>query len=448
MFGLSPKSDSQIVFRDSPLTEALRRGDFAIIFHWFFRCFVGAAIAGFVLLLAVGVMTTDSKLALRAVAISLFFAAACTVSGWLLGLLFGIPRTLARPQPIAATIAPASGGGTDASGKENVTAPATVTPAVASRVNTNLEDISDWLTKTLVGVGLTQLYFVPHYLWQSANKISVAARLEDHGGQTLILALFLYFAPAGFWLGYVGTRTILTKLFDEVERPPAAAINATLAPDALKIDPQGKLDKATTAEVKAADAALLKFPMTALSTPRELAAWGIANARNNNLDSAAVALQEATRADPSDPLFKQALAKVYTAQSRNDAALQVLQGDNDSEVALFNALYEAPPGGFTKAIEIGTRLAQRPGADANLNLHIWLASAYGQQHAYAIKTDNSELAAQARSNAIKEVEAALKISTMIAKPLLRGLWQATPGTADDDLSSIRKDDPDLSRLLL
>jgi hypothetical protein len=65
-------------------------------------------------------------------ATALALSAASAVSGLLLGFVFGVPRVLAADRPRST----GTGGGIAA--------------------NTNLEQISDWLTKILVGVGLTQ----------------------------------------------------------------------------------------------------------------------------------------------------------------------------------------------------------------------------------------------------------------------------------------------------
>jgi hypothetical protein len=423
------------------LSDALRNKDFAAIFDWFAVYFFRGAFVSFVLIAVAAWAAKGGFEALRIVGVSFIFAGACAVCGWLLGLLFGIPRTLSRPQA-----APAATGGT-----AGTPAPAgsnTAAPAPTNRVNTNLEDVSDWLTKTLVGVGLTQLYFVPHYLWQSADKLNKAGFMWDASGQLLVIALFLYFAPGGFWLGYIGTRTILTKLFDSIDGPSPDTVNSALA-EPLKIDAQGRIDPSTASKTRSADSAMLNFPVTALNTSRELTAWGTAKARNNDLESATVALQQATKADPLDPLAKQALATVYAAQSRKTEAREVLQdGNQATEVGLFIALYENPPEGFTKALDIGSRLLQQPDAPNNLNLHIWLACAYGQQHAFAKKIGNNALADSARQNVIKEVETALKIDPQKARPLLRSFWQSPAGALDDDLASIPPDDPDLKRLLL
>jgi hypothetical protein len=295
---------------------------------------------------------------------------------------------------------------------------------------------------------------VPHYLWQSADKLNKAGFLWDgpppgNGpGQLLALALFLYFAPGGFWLGYIGTRTILTKLFDSLEAPSQSDVDIALKSDALKLDVDGKIKPPDNPEIKAADAAILNFQVTSLTTPRELGAWGVAKARANDLGSASFALEQATKADPSDPVFKEALAKVYTAQERKPEAQQLLQNDQDSEVALLNALYEESPAGFTKAITIGSRLKQAPGSDKKLNLHIWLACAYGQQHKFALLNKDTVLAGSARKNVVDEVKTALAIDAAKAKPWLQALWRPVPGSPEDDLASIPPDDADLSALLL
>jgi hypothetical protein len=420
------------------LTEALKNKDFGAIFDWFSAYFFAGAILSMLFVVAAAVPSKGWD-AVRIVGLSFMFACACTVCGWLLGLLFGIPRTLSRPQA-----APLPGPAAGAGGAGN-SGPAASSP---NRVNTNLEDVSDWLTKTLVGVGLTQLYFVPHYIWQSADKLNKAGFMWDGPGQLLAVALFLYFAPGGFWLGYIGTRTILTKLFDSLEGPTAEVVNTALS-EPLKIDVQGKIDPSTTPKTHSADAALLALPLSALNTSRELAAWGAAKARNNDLESATVALQQATQSDPSDPQAKQALATVYTAQSRKTEAQKVLQGqDQDNEVGLFVALYQDPPAGFTRAIQIGSRLEKRPDAETNLNLHVWLACAYGQQHAFATANNDSGLAEEARKNVVREIEIAVGIDAQKAKPLLRAFWQAQSGATDNDLASIPQDDSDLKRLLL
>ena len=71
-------------------------------------------------------------------ATALLIACASTLVGALLGFLFGVPKTTQRP-------------------KKDSPDDATKDGTNGIEANTNLEQISDWLTKILVGVGLTQI---------------------------------------------------------------------------------------------------------------------------------------------------------------------------------------------------------------------------------------------------------------------------------------------------
>jgi hypothetical protein len=118
----------------------------------------------------------------------------------LVGFLFGIPRTLSLP-----AAGPA--------GEER-------TPDVVHyRVNTNLEQISDWLTKILVGVGLAELHRLPGALRGASDYFATAlgaTRPTESSG--FVLALLVYFSVVGFMTGYLGTRVLLTPLFKLADR--------------------------------------------------------------------------------------------------------------------------------------------------------------------------------------------------------------------------------------
>jgi hypothetical protein len=113
--------------------------------------------------------------------------------GALLGFLFGIPKTV-QQSPM-----PASESGARRADSLQST-------------NTNLEQISDWLTKILVGVGLTQIQSVRGDLAALSSYFAIA------GSPSVTLALVLNFAIAGFLTGYLLTRLFLTGAFVEVER--------------------------------------------------------------------------------------------------------------------------------------------------------------------------------------------------------------------------------------
>ncbi|MEM8640886.1 MAG: hypothetical protein AAGG51_19020 [Cyanobacteria bacterium P01_G01_bin.54] len=121
-------------------------------------------------------------------------AGASLVCGGFLGFLFGVPRTLSYENQNENT----SGSGVKA--------------------NTNLEQISDWLTKILVGVGLTQ---IPAIL-AAIDKVTrtLAPDFSDPNISDLkpssisfTLGLLVYFNICGFFLGYLWARLYLPRQF-------------------------------------------------------------------------------------------------------------------------------------------------------------------------------------------------------------------------------------------
>jgi hypothetical protein len=125
-------------------------------------------------------------------------AGASAMIGGLIGLLFGIPRRL------QATDGEGEGAASGAQGR-------------LYGGNTNLEQISDWLTKILVGVGLTQL----SGLGEAVGRIGevAASGLPGHpGAEVFAICIVLYFGVGGFILGYLWTRLYLGRALSEAER--------------------------------------------------------------------------------------------------------------------------------------------------------------------------------------------------------------------------------------
>jgi hypothetical protein len=84
--------------------------------------------------------------------------------------------------------------------------------ALVKHVNSNLEVISDWLTKILVGVGLTEFKQIPGALRQLSQFVAGG---DKSSGQDQSFALFviLYFFFGGFVGGYLETRVYVTGAF-------------------------------------------------------------------------------------------------------------------------------------------------------------------------------------------------------------------------------------------
>jgi len=122
--------------------------------------------------------------------------------GAIVGFLFGIPRVLQADRP------------SDANGAASVTP----TPdGYRVQVNTNLEQISDWLTKIIVGVGLINLGNLGPLLTRASRYVGASFGPEP-ANEHFACGLLLYFSIMGFALGYLLTRLYLTGAFVAADR--------------------------------------------------------------------------------------------------------------------------------------------------------------------------------------------------------------------------------------
>jgi hypothetical protein len=125
-------------------------------------------------------------------AVALLVATGAWVSGGLLGFLFGIPRSM---------------GGAEARSDESI----------VYRSNTNLEQISDWLTKILVGLGLVELGTIVRKVNDLIDFLAPALGGRP-SSSTFALAILVLFGVSGFLALYIVTRVYVGVLFAETER--------------------------------------------------------------------------------------------------------------------------------------------------------------------------------------------------------------------------------------
>jgi tetratricopeptide (TPR) repeat protein len=132
----------------------------------------------------------DWKFALSRVFGSLsLFAFAAVAAGSLVGFLFGIPRTLQSSTPA---------------------------PTTSYQVNTNLEQISDWLTKIIVGLGLINLTRIPGKLMELNDYVAASLGVRPPG-PALVGSAAVFFAAVGFLLGYLSTRLFISGAFRKAD---------------------------------------------------------------------------------------------------------------------------------------------------------------------------------------------------------------------------------------
>lgn len=139
----------------------------------------------------------------------LLIACASFGLGSLLGFVFAIPRAL---QTQRATDQGNQDTKTDLTGVSR--------PLLEYQVNTNLEQISDWLTKILVGVGLVQLGKVPEYGRRLGDYYSscLGSAPSSPSAAVTIIVVFLV---NGFLAGYLITRLYVTGALKRAETEKA-----------------------------------------------------------------------------------------------------------------------------------------------------------------------------------------------------------------------------------
>ncbi len=144
--------------------------------------------------------------------VALAISGAAFLSGGLLGFLFGIPRSLQHDgsdnPPPSGELASTPGGSPQSATGSKV--------RVSFHGNSSLEQISDWLTKIIVGVGLTQIGSLPGAILSYADY--VAPGLGDFPSAPVFsIAIATNFGVCGFLLVYLWARINLVPAFQRVE---------------------------------------------------------------------------------------------------------------------------------------------------------------------------------------------------------------------------------------
>jgi hypothetical protein len=127
---------------------------------------------------------------LQAFGSAVMVSAASTLAGGLLGFLFGVPRALSDNAE----------SGSSRSRSRLV-------------ANTNLEQVSDWLTKIIIGATLVQLGSLTRRFAELATSVSGIFGNPSMQNKVMAGAIILYSALFGFFGAYIAARSIITFLF-------------------------------------------------------------------------------------------------------------------------------------------------------------------------------------------------------------------------------------------
>ena len=396
---------------------------------------------------------SDKTLYVSALLFSLLLAS--TISGGLLGFIFGIPRFLRQGDTSARTST--DGQGSLQSKSDN---------AYRSFAgNTNLEEISDWLTKIIVGIGLVQ-----------ANKFVDAGRTLTQsfvesvegakGSGAIFVSILLIGLVGGFLFFYIQTRTRITLLLTDADLATGGGGPVTIAKSETDASIEARTRGARPKElplssdtssqaVNNADKKLLDVPFEQLKSADEFGAWGAAQARAGHIQAGLKSIQEAISRDPGDPRYLSMLADVRLTQNNVPAAIDALiearakSPDNEAELLrqeLLTSLYLEQPRSFHHALEIGEKLLkQQTDAAKDPMVQLWMAAAYGQQYDWLKRNAGQEAdLATARSGALERVREVIRLepdSNSPVRQILSSIFELGQNdrSGDNDLAVFRGD---------
>jgi hypothetical protein len=166
------------------------------------RGFLTATIFAWFIELLYGLSAEQQLLSgLRTFSLLWFASGAAFMAGTIGGFLFGVPKMVSIPA--------------------NFSSPAT-TPLRSLKVsrytiNTNLEDISDWFTKIILGLGLVHVNKVIKFI-DSVGEMAGRAIGSAQGAKVIAISAMIYGFVCGFLLVYLWTRTSLKIEFEKAER--------------------------------------------------------------------------------------------------------------------------------------------------------------------------------------------------------------------------------------
>jgi hypothetical protein len=238
---------------------------------------------------------------------ALLWALASLATGSIGGFLFAIPRV-----PRSSTVASKSQADSAGSSEDVREAKVTIERGFGLGINTNLEEISDWLTKILVGVGLIQLRSLPQNIWRIGNYVGQGLGTNQ---ETVASGIVIYFFGLGFLGGYLLTRMFLGPAFRLADQATTSGLEQKVAQaQALAIAAQAT---SQAADEKSAVSGDVETAVGELSKP---------DRPPGRIEQLIRILQRHRDSFPLERKLNIVLARLYAEGTQNyDQAIQVLQ---------------------------------------------------------------------------------------------------------------------------
>lgn len=400
-----PANNGNAFAKEAEENEKRRNRSFSITLWYGWVWLAASVVAIFIFAITLNDKVNPISSSLHLFAQASLLASAAGSLGGLIGFLFGIPRTLAprtREERDRATTGLQKANTDDG-------------PDLPSQtINTNLEDISDWLTKILVGVGLVEFQNIIGML----EKIGVRFKDWIGNSELAVQGIIINFSVWGFFSGYLFTRLFLTNAFSDIMTSEALRQASLRNAQLQKQNNALAQDKSEIEEAKNA----LESTTSELQSQKDFL----------NKVTAAMTLSSQGKYDEAGTLFEELLSKVE--DSTPELIKQTVQ-----QGSIFNSLYKTPPEGFEEAIRNADRfLASSPDRPSAIIL-AYKGFAYGQKYTYELAQGKDKAAlAPIRNAAYESIKKALEISEGL-RDLIRSVWDPPDLSADRDLACFKDD---------
>lgn len=434
--------------------------------------------------------------ALKAFTVAMLVCFAAASMGAIIGFLFGVPRPIsetgatepARTLPPTSTPTAMSATGTQgtttttrpsgASQSATISTPPVSLSAASSGVipsgpgwqaSTNLTQVSDWLTKIIIGVGLveaTKIY----------DNVSVISGTIGNGlfdglvGTRIILpSLMIAGFIIGFMYSYLFTQLFLAALMaysaqlvaivspvegkdrDIATMASVSTASPILAPSInqpASPEPVPRVDGATETQKKAAES-MAAVPLDQLDDPAIIQAWARSHAVLDDYSRAAQGYHKLLQFWSTPDIMAEA-ARVLAANKEMDAAknllIQAVAGresvapDVRSRITFDAAnlsLYDPPPGGYTRALDLLDEDTLK--YDPKGGLHILRACANGQRYKHREEDLNEVGKARIRQQVLDDLKHGLSVNED-NRAWVRFLWDPNAQGKSPPNASDRDDD--------
>jgi len=205
-------------------------------------------------------------------------------------------------------------------------------------VNTNLVEISDWLTKIIVGLGLIHLHKIVPYITGAASQL--ASGLKDGNADNALAfsyGIVIAYPVLGFLFGYLTTRMFLAPAFSRADQ------------DAIRVVEEKIREAQATANSAITKAEFASYAAPLRATPLAANETGAGNNYERQLDDLVNQFNQLRITMKSGPMRTRKLSAVMGEMVKlmphlpgYDVARALQDSNNGRRLSAYASLYAEP----------------------------------------------------------------------------------------------------------